>query len=255
MNEPHRPSAGRVNPLLVPLGIGGWVWSGVWLHTETVTHPSTNRARRSATSTIRPTHMNVYHYVKPATKGGIAVTSHLWRHGADEWNPIDEPRWWPGRSSWLAGVYGRHAARAAVQLRVRARHAVVCRTRRHAQQVPLAVVMVTGLGFGRFQVAAGQPACRAERSAAVTDRRPMSEVTATQNEVGRQSNWGCSYAPFQASTQWDYLGPSSNHFRVMLSLAVCLMLVSSQTTSRDNDSSQAGPQRRLGLASRHLSSE
>ena len=68
--EHHRPLAGT--HFTVPRRVKGWVNLGGWLHTEikcrlresnpdTVTHPSTNRARRRVTSLIRTTPLPLRH--------------------------------------------------------------------------------------------------------------------------------------------------------------------------------------------------
>jgi len=56
----------------IPLWIGGWESLNGWLHTKTVyrwtvTHPSTNRAGRRATSLMRPT--SLCHWAKPQSTG------------------------------------------------------------------------------------------------------------------------------------------------------------------------------------------
>jgi len=72
--EHHRPLAGT--HFTVPRRVEGWVDLGCWLHTEikyrlresnpdTVTHPSTNRARRRVTSLIRPTPLPLRHAATP----------------------------------------------------------------------------------------------------------------------------------------------------------------------------------------------
>ena len=71
----------------VPRRVEGWVDLGGWLHTEikcrrresnpdTVTHPSTTRARRRVTSLIRPTPLPLRHAATPSCMYVICHVPH-----------------------------------------------------------------------------------------------------------------------------------------------------------------------------------
>jgi len=66
-----------------PLRVGGWVGLGVaWWNTEmvcppkTFTHPSTNRARRRATSLIRPTTLPLRHAATNSVRYTLSMLPH-----------------------------------------------------------------------------------------------------------------------------------------------------------------------------------